>query len=322
MVFGGSNHDTLWRVSNRGCFSTGGGVSHEAKVRTAAGGVAFNLATAFANLDMNPKFVSLVGNDLAGDFILNHDSKLCKSGIRRLSGVSTASYCSVLEEDSGEVRLGMGDMAAHRLIDPDMVINSFDFKPRLVAFDANLTKETIDSILKTAKNLDVPYVLLEPTSANKSTLPFATDHADVITHISPNLEELRAIRRFLAKDLELAESGTSLPEIARDCHIVFGKSNLKTIVVTLGKNGVLIANRDTVARHYAVRAKANVTSVSGAGDCFISAFMAALLRGHDQDTAVAAGFQAAHCCLGSLENVPINIGQIDWNEAVQGQSVA
>ena len=48
-----------------------------------------------------------------------------------------------------------------------------------------------------------------------------------------------------------------------------------------------------------------VTSVSGAGDCFISAFMSGiLLKGLDQETAVEVGFEAARCSLASFKPVP------------------
>ena len=65
-------------------------------------GVGLNLATAFSHLGVDTKFLSVVGQDPSGDFILSQAEKLSKDLILRVPGVPTASYCSVLDT-AGEV---------------------------------------------------------------------------------------------------------------------------------------------------------------------------------------------------------------------------
>ena len=285
---------------------------------------------AFSLLDVGTQFVSAVGQDPSGDFILKEaGAKLPTTSISRLVGTPTASYCSVLDAN-GEVRLGMGDMAAHQRIDKRAVEAAFgDTSPNLIVFDGNLGVEAMDAILTQAKSLKAA-VLFEPTNMLKAHLPLMTPTRDVITHTSPNLAELKAMAHFVRCQQPLnnnspapADTDKVLHEALTDCRTLFEATKLEMIVVTLGERGVAIAMRDGTLTFYEAEAVDDVTSVSGAGDCFISAFMTALVvRGVGQEAAVAAGFEAARCSLASYLPVPSSVSDITWNGSIAGKRVA
>ena len=258
---------------------------------------------------------------------------MATTSIARLEGTPTASYCSVLDAD-GEVRLGMGDMAAHQFIDKRAVESAFantSPPPRLIVFDGNLSVEAMDSILAQAKSLTSATVLFEPTNMLKAHLPFMTANSDSISHTSPNMAELRAMAHFVRcqqpmKDVTAAEhldTEKVLKEALKDCQTLFDSTNLKMIVVTLGERGVAVALRDGSFNFYEAQAIKDIASVSGAGDCFISAFMTALVvRGVGQEDAVAAGFEAARCSLASYLPVPSSVKTITWNGNDHGRRLA
>ena len=117
-------------------------------------------------------------------------------------------------------------------------------------------------------------------------------------------------------------------------------SVIPVLLVSLGKNGTLIVKRgrdqnsllariteefdeDNIsATHYPlVQVNEEVASVSGAGDCWISAFLTSLKKGYNQDQAVHAGNQAASMSLDHTNhNVPPELtkDKIVWHLPAKG----
>ena len=117
-------------------------------------------------------------------------------------------------------------------------------------------------------------------------------------------------------------------------------SVIPVLLVSLGKNGTLIIKRgrdqnirltsrteefdegNISATHYPlVHINEKVASVSGAGDCWISAFLTSLKKGYDQDQAVHAGNQAASMSLEHTKhNVPPELSKdkILWHLPAKG----
>ena len=115
---------------------------------------------------------------------------------------------------------------------------------------------------------------------------------------------------------------------------------IPVLVVSLGKNGTLIVKRgmennsliprtseafneeNISATHYPLSiVKDKVASVSGAGDCWITAFFTSVLKGYNQDQAVNAGNQAASMSLDhSNHNVPPELSKhkLLWHLPAKG----
>lgn len=69
-------------------------------------------------------------------------------------------------------------------------------------------------------------------------------------------------------------------------------SRLKTIILTLGENGVLIYDCEEVKfSHMGAEAVApeSIVSVVGAGDCFMAGYIAGLTRGKSVELSVSFG---------------------------------
>lgn len=60
-------------------------------------------------------------------------------------------------------------------------------------------------------------------------------------------------------------------------------------------------------RHYPTKEITTVVNVSGAGDCFTSGFISALVSGESEEVCVSVGFAAAQLALQSQAAVPKNI---------------
>ena len=61
-----------------------------------AAGVGLNLATAFSYMDVATQFVSVVGRDPSGDFILSEAPSLSKTSIQRLEGTATGQVTKII----------------------------------------------------------------------------------------------------------------------------------------------------------------------------------------------------------------------------------
>ena len=59
-------------------------------------GVGLNLATAFSYMDVATQFVSAVGRDPSGDFILSEAPSLSKTSIQRLEGTATGQVTKII----------------------------------------------------------------------------------------------------------------------------------------------------------------------------------------------------------------------------------
>nr|CAI5837052.1 unnamed protein product [Callosobruchus analis] len=98
---------------------------------------------------------------------------------------------------------------------------------------------------------------------------------------------------------------------------------IDNVIVTMGKYGVVVGRRSGSAtepllnfhqrpesqspqsiRHYEFTDVPNIESVSGAGDCFASGFISALLAGEPEHICVSVGFAAAKMALQTTNTVP------------------
>lgn len=148
-------------------------------------------------------------------------------------------------------------------------------------------------------------MIFEPTDIATACKPFTTTKWKSINYITPNLAELKAISCYLnfptafspANQIEDAAFLAQL--LARD---------INNVLVTMGPEGILIAHRENDAkislRHYPAQRLDNIVNVSGAGDCFASGYIAAVLTRCKESVCVSVGFAAALEALQSQSPVP------------------
>jgi ribokinase len=104
---------------------------------------------------------------------------------------------------------------------------------------------------------------------------------------------------------ELARLPVSGPASAAEAASAIRRRGPSTAIVTLGSQGVVVAD-ERGCRHFPALA-ANVVDTTAAGDTFIGAMCAARLAGHPTDAAVVRGIQAATLCVsrpGAQASIP------------------
>ncbi|HEY4269878.1 MAG TPA: PfkB family carbohydrate kinase, partial [Galbitalea sp.] len=97
---------------------------------------------------------------------------------------------------------------------------------------------------------------------------------------------------LIVNETEASELTNSMIDSPRDAEIVAARlaQSSRSVVLTLGGNGVVVADSSGVQHVPAVRVP--VVDTTGAGDAFAGALAAALATGHDLVGAVGAGIVA------------------------------
>ncbi|XP_064381865.1 uncharacterized protein LOC135330853 [Halichondria panicea] len=268
------------------------------------GGVGRNIAECMSRLDTPPIFISSLGKDPNGLTLSQHltQLKIPLDGIYECSHLPTASYCIVLDHQ-GEVYCAVGDMSINNSITVDWVSQFTEVltKAPLVCLDGNFPSDTIKFVCEVCSDAGTP-VWYEPTCVDKAIKPIEADCLSKITYSSPNLIELRNMYNALTGEstcLQLSSELTLAEKLTECLHLIPPLlTHVPNLIVSLGQDGVLACSaKETRHLHYRAAAKdllpVGVVSVTGAGDSFVGATMACLIRGFSWDLSIKAGLRAA-----------------------------
>ena len=276
--------------------------SNPGKIRQYPGGVGRNIAENLFRLGLTPLIISAVGADLLGDSLLSHIKQLGLSceGIFKFSDQRTAIYQAILDQ-GGDLHTAIADMDIFTQITPKQ-INSFFvniIKAPIVIADTNLPIESLDYLSKLCHENNIP-LWIEPVSVKKSLK--IIDFMDRITYLSPNLDELAAITQDLT---QLSESKIdSDTEIKQAAESLLAKG-LKRLLITLGKDGVIYADKQSF-RHFAAL-PAQIIDVTGAGDAFVAGTVYGLIQGLPIVKSIMAGLITAKLTIETKETVAKNL---------------
>ncbi|KAM6095599.1 uncharacterized protein VSU04_010956 isoform 4-T5 [Chlamydotis macqueenii] len=323
VVIGGINVDFIAKARNP--VILGGGQTNAGRVRRTFGGVGRNLADCLSRLGLTPLFLSAIGRDEHSESVLHYCHHMDMSAVLQLEGKRTATYCAVITS-AGELSVGLGDMDIHQQI-TEQYVSQFKenlCQAPLVCIDGNVPLSTIQYVCQLAREHQLA-VCYEPTDENKASKPFLSDSWKVLTYISPNLQELRAINRTLGNHLP-AELPSRLEDVVQTAMSLARPllAHLCCVVVTLGAHGVLLCGKSLegsislhpgaheqtaaaslCATHYpAIHvSREEIVNVSGAGDSLMAGILAGMLAKHDTDTCVRMGLLAASLSLRSYEPI-------------------
>ncbi|EJF66774.1 indigoidine synthase A-like protein [Dichomitus squalens] len=203
--------------SNNNLYTTSPGV-----VSLTSGGVGRNVAEAAyrilssfsKDLAHSAVLVSPIGEDAFGQLLVSESERIGMrtDGLIRVPDARTA-VCNMVLDSAGELTGGVADMDVIRTLDAAKVIEVLDKqKPSLLALDANMSPETMKSLLTYATKRNIS-TFFEPTSVPKSTTIFpaiaaslssaSLSHAPV-TFATPNVLELAHMyQEACASPLEL-----------------------------------------------------------------------------------------------------------------------
>lgn len=226
------------------------------QVRMSFGGVCRNIAENLARVNVNTKFISVIGDDEKGRSMLEHSQlfgyDMSESLI--LKGSGTPTYLAILNE-MGEMVSGIVDMGAldeltfDFINSKDEIIKGSDY----LFLDAD-SPENLKYILERYK--DHTNFVLDPVSAEKAiSIKHLIHHFHTIKPNRYEAEVLSGIEINSDDDLKVAGQ-------------YFLDLGIKNVFISLDCEGIFFTNG---VESYKITAwDVNVCNVTGAGDSFVA----------------------------------------------------
>lgn len=251
-------------------------------------GGAANVALNLYGLQLHTILFSVIGKDDSADSLLNYLEKagLSSEGIIKSSSRRTSQKIRVMS--NGQHLLRIDEEDAHSLsLEEEKVFLAHilslwgKYKPQgIVLQDYNkgvLTPFIINSLISMAKKMDIP-IIVDPKDLH------FWDYQGV-TIFKPNKKEIQKKIPFLFEN--------NISDLKRVSDYIFDKLDCEISVITLGEDGLWIADRSSC--FWIKGIKQEISDVCGAGDAVISSLVWSLFKQVDLEKmgniANAAGAQ-------------------------------
>ncbi|QDU56980.1 carbohydrate kinase family protein [Aeoliella mucimassa] len=269
-----------------------------------AGGIVANCGAVLARHGMRVSALTVVGNDVWGEMLRERMQSL---GIEVESVVATEGSTStsiVLVDESGQRSFG------HHV----GVLEQYDLK----------TVQIHSDLLTNTKLLLVGYLALLPELEKELPSLFRqAREAGCLTALEPagsggDVELLKPCLPWLdyyfpSKEEAYAQTGESDPAAMIAAFRDFGAAGV--VGVKLGADGVVVSERPGQLQAIAaVEPPGKVVDTTGAGDCFLGAFLGGRLRGMDCTNAAKLGAAAGASC---VTQIGAQAGLLDLSDACQ-----
>jgi pseudouridine kinase len=283
LVIGGAGVDIVGRLRSELQTNT----SNPALIRHSFGGVARNVAENLARLGQPVRLMTAVGEDEAADHLLE---VLEKAGVDigavlHSSEGNTGSYLAVLDE-AGSLQLALDDMHVVSCLTSQYIRQHADLfaDSSLLFIDANLSKDTLRTIMSLARQARLP-VCADPTTAilAQRLRPYVSR----FFMITPNSSEAS----ILCDPSQQVSNRKQALEAAK-CLVSQG---VGLAIITLAEQGLCYATSEISGHIPALRT--GVLDPTGAGDALSAAVIFALLNGIQIDEAMRLGVSAASLTL-------------------------
>jgi ribokinase len=275
VVVGSLNMDLVTRAQR---LPHAGETLHGESFATVSGGKGANQAVASARLGAQVSMIGCVGDDAYGEQLraaLLAEQIDCQA-LTSVEGSSGVALIVVDDHSQNAIVIVAG---ANGQLTPGMVAG---FDAVLAAADVIICQlevpmHTVGYVLKRGRELGKT-VILNPAPA---TSPLPADWYSSIDYLIPNESEASALSGLPVDSLESAE-------LAASRLIAAGAGK---VIITLGSQGSLFANGQSV-EHFPAP-KVNAVDTTAAGDTFVGGFAAALASGKSEVEAIRFGQVAA-----------------------------
>lgn len=288
-VLGGANIDILG-------FPEGKFISKDSNpgyVVQSIGGVGRNVAENLARLQVPVRFLSLVGDDMQGQLIIDRTSEagVDVSSVLKMKNFPTG-ICMSMQDSDGDMINAISQMAIYDKMDesyPESVIKILESASKIV-LDTNLSQKALNYL---TYRLSKKEIYLDPVSVKKSAR--AQTILSSLEMIKPNAIEAESFTGIKIKDIDsLRENGEW-----------FIKKGVKTVCISLGKDGVYVRNKFIEGRVTSEEIK--VESTNGSGDAFMAGFVMESFETEDIREMAVAGVGAALVAVKSQETINRNL---------------
>lgn len=243
--------------------------SNIGEVHISLGGVGRNIAENLIRLGIDTRLISVLGDDLYGQKILE-EAKLLGLHMQDsliLQGETTSTYLSVLDE-SHDMAVAISHMAIMDRMTVDFIKSKQHVieNSRACVIDTNIPRDVIEYLVTTVKNTDFILDTVSTTKAKKVK--------DIIGHfhtIKPNKLEAEILTGMAI------DSPDDLHRVAD----YLLNQGVKRVFISLGGDGVFYS--DASHREHLHTPKVPIVNATGAGD----AFVAALTYGYMKELSIA-----------------------------------
>ncbi|KAI8150303.1 Ribokinase-like protein [Fennellomyces sp. T-0311] len=265
--------------------------SSPGRLKQTLGGVGRNVCEAAMRTGAPAFLVSAVGGDLAAQTVRQGMKEIGMSTqfIQTLPDHPTAVY-NAIHSKSGQLIAAVADMDIFDAVDPRQIEALLHTeKPAIVCMDGNLASNTMARITATGAQLGIP-IFFEPTSVPKSLKIFEQSiiSTGAIQFVSPNQYELEAMSdtakaTFGPFDDDSQALSQRAPALAHRVlpYALHLSHMIPNVVTKLGEDGCLYTGRSkhsgqVFVQYFEPEKVDNITSVTGAGDCFVGTLVANL----------------------------------------------
>ena len=241
---------------------------------TGFGGKGANQAVMAARTGATVTMITGIGNDGFGDESLQNfkNSQMDTSSVLRLDTHTGVAHIWV--DGQGQNRISIVPGANFKLTLQDAIDEVSKLKNVSVLIaQCEIPQEVTLAAFRTAQELGIT-TILNPAPYQ----PLTDDLLDLTDWLIPNEIEFA--------ELDKAHRAPDTDEI-----IASLRDKGRTIV-TLGSEGAALVTSDGKVRRFSAK-KVSATDTTGAGDCFIGAFAAAIAAGANEESAVQFGIDCA-----------------------------
>lgn len=265
--------------------------SNPVHISESCGGVARNIAENLGRLGCSTSLITCVGDDKEGRWVLEETKKhgIDVSQSRILPMERTGTYTALLDID-GEMVISLANMDIYDQLIPDLLAEKWSHiaASRAILLDTNIPEESLRYMIERCRKEQIALYIDPVSSAKAKKLPERLDGVDTIL---PNREEAELLAGMEIHSLD-------------DCRTAAQKireRGVKSVVITLGEQGVFYATEET-AEHLTPIA-AEIVDVTGAGDAFAAGFLYGITNGETFSRSCRLGLAAATLTLQTEHSV-------------------
>jgi pseudouridine kinase len=283
LVIGAAGIDIVGRLQN----GLTAGTSSPAQIRASFGGVARNVAENLARLGQPVRLLSIVGDDPVGNQLIKETSKagVDMEAVITTSDHPTSSYLAVID-NRGKLHFALDDMRSVKELKPSHIREQEELfkEASLVFMDANLSKDTIRTIISLANRVRAP-ICADPTAPNLAHR--FKRHLPRIYMITPNSAEAGV---YCEAPFDHSNQRQALNAAKK-----LVSQGVKIAIISLAEFGVCYAASQTNGYIPALRTR--IVDPTGAGDALSATVMFGMLNKIPIDEAVRLAVSAASLTL-------------------------